>query len=61
MQLHNKYNRKQLKEQLKEDLRPRTTLSFYQYWKLENPNGFRDDLFVQLTELNVLGRIFRSI
>jgi UPF0176 protein len=58
MQLHNKYNRKQLKEQLKEDLRPRTTLSFYQYWKLENPNGFRDDLFVQLTELNVLGRIY---
>jgi UPF0176 protein len=37
------------------------TLVFYQYWKLENPNGFRDDLFVQLTELNVLGRIFRSI
>lgn len=58
MQLHNKYNRRQLKEQLKEDLRPRTTLSFYQYWKLENPNAFRDDLFIKLSELNVLGRIY---
>jgi UPF0176 protein len=58
MQLHNKYNRKQLKEQLKEDLRPRTTLSFYQYWKLENPNAFRDDLFIKLSEVGVLGRIY---
>ncbi len=58
MQLHNKYSRKQLKEQLKKDIRPRTTLSFYQYWKLENPHTFRDELFIKLSELNVLGRIY---
>lgn len=58
MQLHNKYNRKQLKEQLKADTRPRTTLSFYRYWKLDQPAAFRDDLFIKLSELGVLGRIY---
>ena len=58
MQLHNKYNRKQLKEQLQKDTRPRTTLSFYQYWKLENPEVFRDEMFLHLSELGVLGRIY---
>ncbi len=58
MQLHNKYNRKLLKEQLKADTRPRTTLSFYQYWKLENPHAFRDELFLKLSTVGVLGRIY---
>lgn len=58
MQLHNKYNRKLLKEQIKADIRPRTTLSFYQYWKLEDPHAFRDELFLKLSALDVLGRIY---
>jgi UPF0176 protein len=58
MQLHNKYNRKQLKEQLQQDTRVRTTLSFYQYWKLVNPETFRNELYENLSKLGVLGRIY---
>lgn len=58
MQLHNKYNRKQLKEQLQKDTRVRTTLSFYQYWKLVNPETFRNELYENLSKLGVLGRIY---
>jgi UPF0176 protein len=58
MQLHNKYNRKELKEKLRKDTRPRTTVSFYQYWKLDNPDFFRNEMFRKLSELDVLGRIY---
>lgn len=58
MQLHNKYNRKQLKEKLQQDTRVRTTLSFYQYWKLVNPETFRNELYENLSKLGVLGRIY---
>lgn len=58
MQLHNKYNRKQLKEQLQLDTRVRITLSFYQYWKLVNPETFRNELYENLSKLGVLGRIY---
>lgn len=58
MPLHNKVNRKQLKNQLNKEITPRTTLSFYRYWKLEETHAFRDQLFVQLSRLDVLGRIY---
>lgn len=43
---------------LEEETEPRTTVSFYQYHPIENPQRFRDELFEKLSELNVLGRIY---
>lgn len=36
----------------------RLTLSFYTYAKIENPQQFRDQLFIKWNELDVLGRIY---
>lgn len=57
-QLHNRISRKELKERILQDTTPRITLSFYCYFKIEHPAVFRDELYKQLTELGVLGRIY---
>ena len=58
MQLHNKFNRKVLKEKIQNDSTPRTTLSFYQYAKIADPDLFRNTIYKQLDLLGVLGRIY---
>ena len=40
------------------DMRPRTTLSFYRYVKLESPEAFRLKLLAKWGELECLGRIY---
>ncbi|MEK7462701.1 MAG: rhodanese-related sulfurtransferase [Patescibacteria group bacterium] len=40
------------------DLRPRTTLSFYRYVHLEDPQAFRRRLLSKWNELDCLGRIY---
>ncbi len=40
------------------DARPRTTLSFYRYVRLADPEAFRRRLIEQWEELNCLGRIY---
>ena len=57
-QLHNRISRKELKEQILKDPTPRTTLSFYCYFKIEEPAEFRNILYKRLNELNVFGRIY---
>lgn len=37
---------------------PRTTISFYKYHPIENPQGFRDELWKGLNALQVFGRIY---
>jgi UPF0176 protein len=56
--LHNKVNRADLKLQVRREDMERTTLSFYAYTKLENPDQFRDDFYRHLEALGVLGRIY---
>lgn len=56
--LHNRISRKELKERILNDPTPRTTISFYQYFFIEDPQAFRNALYLQLTELGVLGRIY---
>src|SRR5205823_3988567 len=43
--LHNRISQKELKELLYQEKEPRTTLSFYQYFHIDNPQAFRDDLY----------------
>lgn len=57
-QLHNRISRKELKERVLQDNTPRTTISFYCYFKIEQPPVFRDELYKQLKEIDVLGRIY---
>ena len=57
-QLHNRISRKELKELILSDPTPRTTISFYCYFKIEEPQVFRDELYRRLKELNVMGRIY---
>jgi UPF0176 protein len=59
MTLYNRIEGKILKERLL--LTPkldRVTLSFYKYHQIENPKEFRDELFKNLTTLDVWGRIY---
>ncbi|MDX1954750.1 MAG: rhodanese-related sulfurtransferase [Chitinophagaceae bacterium] len=56
--LHNRISRKELKERILNDPTPRTTISFYQYFFIEDPQAFRNAFYLQLTELGVLGRIY---
>ena len=56
--LHNRISQKELKERLYKETEPRTTLSFYQYAKINDPKVFRDELYRHLDMLKVFGRIY---
>ncbi len=56
--LHNRISQKELKALLYQEVTPRTTLSFYQYFYIENPQQFRDELYSNLYTLKVFGRIY---
>src|SRR3954463_7815707 len=56
--LHNRVSQKELKERLYSETEPRTTLSFYQYHPIENPQEFRDELYKGMNPLKVFGRIY---
>jgi len=56
--LHNRVSRKELKERIDKDPTPRTTISFYNYYFIEDPKQFRDNLFIEFVNIGVLGRIY---
>ena len=56
--LHNRVSQAELKKRLFEETEHRITISFYQYFFIENPNEFRDDLYKKLNEHKVFGRIY---
>ncbi|MDX1959443.1 MAG: rhodanese-related sulfurtransferase [Leptospiraceae bacterium] len=58
MQLHNKYDRETLKKRLEAESFKRVTLSFYRYVILEDVKAKRDRLYLEWSELKVLGRIY---
>tara|TARA_R110002049_G_scaffold21057_1_gene77516 strand:+ start:7691 stop:8764 length:1074 start_codon:yes stop_codon:yes gene_type:complete len=58
MQLYNKLSAKERAELIDKAGRKRLTLSFYKYAKIENPQKFRDHLFITWNALGVLGRIY---
>jgi UPF0176 protein len=51
-------SREEKRAAVRADIRPRTTLSFYRYVKLENPEAFRQKLIQKWEELECLGRIY---
>jgi len=56
--LHNRVSQAELKKRLYEETEKRITVSFYQYFFIEHPNTFRDELYKGLNALNVFGRIY---
>lgn len=60
MQLYNKLSAAERAQLIDEAGKDRLTISFYQYHKIENPQLFRDHLFLTWDTLEVLGRIYVS-
>jgi UPF0176 protein len=58
MALHNRISRKELKARIQSDPTPRTTISFYCYFPIEDPSSFRNTLYKEFCDLGVLGRIY---
>ena len=56
--LHNRVSQKELKQLLLEEKEPRTTISFYHYFPVQDPRAFRDELYKKLREIKVFGRIY---
>ena len=58
MQLYNTLSAEERAELIDQAGKQRLTLSFYAYAKIENPQHFRDALFVAWNALDALGRIY---
>jgi UPF0176 protein len=58
--LHNRVNREVLLDRIKADAEPRSTISFYKYAHIGNPQVFRDHFYILLDGIKVLGRIYVS-
>ena len=56
--LHNRISHEELRKKLIEETEPRTTISFYKYFTIEDPQEFRDTLYRHLNKLLVFGRIY---
>lgn len=56
--LHNRVSNKELKQLMLQETEPRTTISFYHYFSIPDPQAFRDAMYISLKELNVFGRIY---
>lgn len=56
--LHNRVSRKSLKDKATLDTTPRTTLSFYCYFHIEDPVFFRNRWYKELSTLGIFGRIY---
>ncbi len=56
--LHNRVSQAELKKLLYEETEHRTTISFYQYFPINEPKQFRDELYAGLNALKVFGRIY---
>lgn len=56
--LHNRVNKRILKQQLHTNPADRITLSFYKYHQIDNPTDFRDKLYATWSPLGIMGRIY---
>jgi UPF0176 protein len=58
MALHNRIEGRVLKEKMRSAPEQRTTISFYKYHHISDPQQFRDQLYMGLESMGVLGRIY---
>ena len=58
MQLWNRVDKRVLEQHLLDSSEKRTTISFYKYYRIEHPEEWRNELYLSLDKLGVLGRIY---
>lgn len=56
--LHNRVSNQALKARMLAETEPRTTVSFYKYCRIDEPQALRDALYLAFTPLAVFGRIY---
>ncbi|NIH16396.1 rhodanese-related sulfurtransferase [Serratia symbiotica] len=56
--LHNRISNEELKARMLAETEPRTTVSFYQYFVIDDPKAFRDNLYIQFDKIKVFGRVY---
>ncbi len=56
--LHNRVNSDEMKARMLAEFEPRTTISFYKYFRIHEPQAFRDELYSMLEKEQVFGRIY---
>lgn len=56
--LHNRISNEELKQRMLAETEPRTTVSFYKYFNVAEPQQFRDQLWMAFEPLKVFGRIY---
>jgi UPF0176 protein len=56
--LHNRVSSEEMKKKLYAETELRTTISFYRYFTITDPQVFRDELYAALDKLKVFGRIY---
>ncbi|MBL7814220.1 MAG: rhodanese-related sulfurtransferase [Saprospiraceae bacterium] len=56
--LHNRVNRDILKQQMLDSTESRTTISFYKYHHIVEPQNFRNELYLKLDAIGTKGRIY---
>jgi UPF0176 protein len=56
--LHNRISNDELRVRMLAETEPRTTISFYKYFTIEDPQTTRDALYQAFTSLNVFGRVY---
>lgn len=56
--LYNRISHEELKQRMLASDEKRTTVSFYEYFPIEDPQQFRDDLYHKLSAMGVMGRIY---
>jgi UPF0176 protein len=59
--LHNRVNRDELKQRMRESTESRTTISFYKYHQIADPAAFRNEIYTILDEIGVKGRIYVAL
>ncbi len=58
MILYNKIDKALLKQRLHSESFSRITVSFYKFVQIDNPQSFRDELYVDFDRMHVFGRIY---
>lgn len=56
--LHNRISNEELKALMLAETEPRTTISFYKYFKIDEPQAFRDKLYKAFADIKVFGRVY---
>ncbi|UPT55582.1 rhodanese-related sulfurtransferase [Dickeya zeae] len=56
--LHNRVSNEELKAHMLAETEPRTTVSFYKYFQLDEPQAFRDALYIAFDRARVFGRVY---